>query len=55
MNVASIIVLCVVVALVAVALHFALRKGDSCACGGCPQKDGCPYSGGKCNCGEKDS
>ncbi|MBO6046011.1 MAG: hypothetical protein J6P69_09225 [Bacteroidales bacterium] len=50
MNAASIVILAIVVALVAIALYFVLRKdGNTCSC--CEQKEGCPYSGGgKCNC-----
>ena len=50
MNVASIIVLAVVLALVALALRTALRR-DSGSCSCCSQKGSCPYSGSKeCHC-----
>lgn len=51
MNAVSIVILAIVVALAALALRRALRKdGSACSC--CEQKDGCPYSGDKSNCGK---
>ena len=44
MNAVSIIVLALVVALCALALRSALRKGrGSCSCGSCSKKESCPY------------
>lgn len=51
MNVASVIILAIVAALVALALYFAFRKGGSaCSCGDCAQKGSCPHCGGECHC-----
>ncbi len=53
MNAISIVIIVIVVALVVLALCTALRKdGGTCSCGSCSKKDGCPYSGGDCHCGE---
>ena len=44
MNLISIVITVIVVALVVLALRAALRKdGGSCSCGDCDHKDGCPY------------
>lgn len=44
MNAISIVIVCVVIALVVLALRSALRRdGGTCSCGGCEHEGHCPY------------
>ena len=48
MNLVSIAILAVVVALAALALRAAFRRDRGpCSCSGCSKKDDCPYCNGK--------